>query len=68
MAIQFDPDAELEQMSILDAVVKGTVETYTDVASWEEGFSGFLMGAFGSPNITLSKNARGKISAFDGGI
>ena len=68
MALQFDPDAELESLSILDAITKGTIETYTDIKSYEEGFSGFLMGAFGSPNITLSKNARGKTNLFDGGI
>lgn len=48
-AASMDPDAELETMSRMNAVRDGLRTTLQDPSTWEEGFLGFLPGAFGVP-------------------
>lgn len=68
LGYKFDPEAEAEQRSAISNVWNSILDTYSDPASWEEGFSGFFMGGMGSANITFSKNSQGRRPIFEGGV
>lgn len=46
-----DPEAEIETMSRMNAFRDGLINTLKDPSTWEEGFLGFLPGAFGVPTF-----------------
>ena len=48
-AASMDPDAEDETMTRMNAFRDGLINTLKDSSTWEEGFLGFLPGAFGVP-------------------
>lgn len=48
-AASMDPDAEDETMTRMNAFRDGLINTLKDPSTWEEGFLGFLPGAFGVP-------------------
>lgn len=65
---KIDPKAEQSQLSLLNSIAKGITDTYTDPTQYVQGFVGGITGLVGAPNFMLTRNQKGGINPFEGGV
>lgn len=57
---QFDDEAETDAVSLMNSLLDGIAQTYTDPKQWEQGFVGAISSLAGIPSFHMRVNEAGK--------